>query len=32
MNTLAQPATLAQSERRLIQVLFVIAAVWNFDG
>lgn len=32
MNTFVQPATLAQSERRLIQALFVIAAVWNFAG
>jgi hypothetical protein len=32
MNTPVQPAILAQSERRLIQVLFVIAAVWNFAG
>ena len=32
MNALVQPATLAQSERRFIQALFVIAAVWNFAG
>lgn len=32
MNALVQPATLALSERRVIQALFVIAAVWNFAG
>jgi hypothetical protein len=32
MNALVQSATLAQSERRVIQALFVIAAVWNFAG
>lgn len=32
MNALVQPATLAPPERRFIQALFVIAAVWNFAG
>lgn len=32
MNALVQPATLALPERRFIQALFVIAAVWNFAG
>jgi hypothetical protein len=32
MNALAQSAALAPSERRAMQTLFVIAAIWNFAG
>ncbi|WP_397405164.1 hypothetical protein [Phenylobacterium sp.] len=32
MNDRIEPATLAVPERRVIQALFVIAAIWNFAG